>query len=174
MAKRTGYIAGGLMMMLFCASLWAQQKTNVKPEAGKQAKDTVHKKKIVINRPKLYLGRSEFSGGKLGAKAFDSLLKQGIHSHDSLGNEFKVLGFNFSYAERRLFEDSVGDLKWQIDFSSEYCPGDTITSNVAESIYRRIKHGDTVFIEHAVVVKPNLNRPNDTLFGRALKCEIIK
>ena len=161
--------------MMFCASLWAQQKAAISPGAGKTGKDTAaRKKKVFINRPRLYLGHSDFSGGKIKASVFDSLLKQGIHSHDSLGNPYQVLGFSFDYAERRLFEDSAGELTWQIDLSSEYCPGDTITSNVAATIYERIKHGDTVFIEQAVVVKPNTKRAPDTVFGRVMKCEITK
>ena len=175
MAKRTGYIIGGVFMMMFCASLFAQQKTNAKPDAKKATKEEVAKVKKVAVRPRLYLGNSDFSGGKIKAKTFDSLLRQGIHSHDSLGNQLQVIGFNFNYAERRLYEDSVGDPKWEIDFSTEYCPGDTITPGIAETIYSRIKHGDTVFIEQAVVVRAGKkNSLADTTLGHIMKCEITR
>jgi len=42
-----------------------------------------------------------------------------------------VTGFDFSYAEQKLYEDSMGKVVLMIDMSSEYCPGDTLQSDIA-------------------------------------------
>src|SRR5690606_4284150 len=57
-----------------------------------------------------YLGKSDFYEGKISKENFDSLLRQGIMVRDSSGNEYPVHGFYFNYAERNLYEDSVGNL----------------------------------------------------------------
>lgn len=158
-------------LLLFCAvagglNLWAQQKSAAKPGAHK------------LLMPTVYLGDSKYKGGPIKREEFNRLLKQGLTSKDSVGNRYKVMGFDFNYAEAQLYEDSIGNPKVMMDFSFEYCPGDTITRNVSSSIYDRIKPGDTVYISNVRVVK-YLNKtklaPDSTAFlAKGLKCEIIK
>ena len=134
-------------------------------------------KKIMY--PTVYLGHSEFKGGNIRKEEFDKLLKDGLTSKDSMGNRYKVLGFEFNYAERQLYEDSAGNLKVMTDFLFEYCPGDTITSNISASIYERTKPGDTVFVNKVMVVK-YINKTDKTLpdtaaiLAKGLKCVIVK
>ena len=154
----------------FCLNLLAQAK-NSKP------------KKLFV--PPVYLGNSDYSDGPIKKTLFDSLLKQGLKSHDSLGNIYRVIGFDFSYAERNLYEDSVANLIVLTDFSSEYCPGDTISADISrstensESIYKRTKGGDTVYFDHirlSVLPGNKILSANDTLpvLGKGMKFVIIK
>jgi hypothetical protein len=96
-----------------------------------------------------------------------------------MGYKYKVMGFDFNYAERQLYEDSAGNLKIMTDFSFEYCPGDTITRNIASSIYQRTKPGDTIFIDRVMVArytsKTNKNQVDtNVIAARAMKCIITK
>ena len=173
MAKRAGKILAGVLTTMCCVTLWAQQKAATPQSKAKNtAKDTVHAKKKAI-KPTVYLGRSNFSGGDITVKEFTSLLKQGITSRDDNGNLMRIFGFNFNYAERRLFENETGEMSMQIDFATEYCPGDTITSNISSSIYERIKSGDTVFIAQ-VLLERKMGDEIDTVFGKEMKCVIRK
>jgi hypothetical protein len=128
--------------------------------------------------PTVYLGRSEFHGGSIKKQEFDRLLKQGLTSHDSLGNKYKVMGFDFNYIERQLAEDSIGNMKVFTEVFYEYCPGDTITSNIATSLYERSKPGDTILIERVKVAR-YVNKtkvlPDATaIAAKGLKCVIVK
>ncbi|MCD6013553.1 MAG: hypothetical protein K0Q79_3415 [Flavipsychrobacter sp.] len=166
-----------LSMAAACLNLWAQQKKpNGKPAIAKTEGSEQHKKILL---PTVYLGKSDYSGGPIKTEEFNKLLKQGLTSRDSLGNKYKVLGFGFNYAERALYEDSIGNAKIMVDILYEFCPGDTITSNVSASIYERIKPGDTVYIERVTVVKylPKSNKVQpdaDAIGAKGLKCVIVK
>ncbi len=173
MAKRAGKIVAGVLATMCCVTLWAQQKA-VTTQSKTSGKDTATARaKKRVPKPVVYLGHSNFSGGDIVAKEFDSLLKQGISARDEKGNLMKVLGFNFNYAERRLFENEEGEMSMQIDFATEYCPGDTITPNISGSIYDRIKSGDTVFIAQ-VLLERKVGNDIDTVFGKEMKCVIRK
>ena len=101
------------MSLFFCFRLMAQQtnKTKTPVKLG-------NSKKIFL--PPVYLGKSNLYGGTIKKRTFDSLLKQGITARDSLGNKYKIVGFDFSYAERGLYEDSVGNDQILTDFQSQY------------------------------------------------------
>lgn len=102
-----------------------------------------------------YLGRSDKHGGAITKDEFDKLLKQGLTAKDSLGYTYRVDGFNFSYAERNLYEDSVGNLMILTDFLSEFCTGDTVSPAVANNIYFKTKAGDTAYFESVKVALPD-------------------
>ena len=124
--------------------------------------------------PPVYLGNSEYRNGPIKKDVFNSLLRQGLTCHDSAGNKYRVVGFDFGYSERRLYEDSVGNLVTMMDYSGEYCKGDTLSGDIAttrhslvkdpfygdpdpndvsKSLYERVKPGDTVYFYHVVVAK---------------------
>lgn len=98
-----------------------------------------------------YLGRSNVHDGKISKKVFDSLLKQGITAKDSLGFSYKPDEFVFSYGERTLYEDSVGNPMILTDMLQEYCLGDTVTPVLKLNIFKRTKPGDTAYIENIKV-----------------------
>jgi len=177
------------LMLIPGAHLSAQQK---KP-------DDHAKKTPKIIKPSVYLGNSQFAGGPIKKDIFSGLLKQGLTSKDSLGNKYKVIGFNFVYAERNIYEDSVGNLIAIMDYSNEYCPGDTIAADisitkpteikdyldgnpdnndVSKSIYTRAKPGDTIYFDQIHVVKyisaTQTQPDDDAVQGKGFKCWIIK
>jgi hypothetical protein len=148
-------------------NLLAQQKT--------KGKATNVAGKLLL--PNTYLGRSEHSGGPIQKGTFDELLKQGVTAHDSMGNKYKVVGFQFSYAERNVYEDSAGNLQMVMDYAYEYCPGDTVTSTIAASICERTKPGDTLYFDRVSVVKisKNSTQPESESFAaRGMKFYIVK
>ena len=174
-----------IFLMAVGINLLGQQKANSKqPVNGKGAK-----RGVLI--PTVYLGNSDYKGGPIQKEQFAILLRQGLTSHDSLGNKYRVIGFDFSYAERKVYEDSIGNLMKMTDFTSEYCPGDTISHDISASgdtslegdvilsIYDRIKPGDTVYFDHIMVVKSGRNSLlsiSDTtaIAARGIKCAIVK
>lgn len=115
------------------------------------------------------LGTSDYHNGEIRKALFDSLLKQGIAAKDSAGNIYKVSGFDFGYKERNLYEDSVGRLMIVADFYSEYCPGDTLTPALKESLYGRTKAGDTAYFENIKV-----NKEDKQLMAKSMKFIIVK
>jgi hypothetical protein len=143
----------------FAASLWAQQK-----KTDKKSEATATKSKYSTSVP-AYLGHSTWTGGYVPKNVLDSLLKQGVVATDSAGNNYKVVNFRFNYAERHLYEDSIGNDMILTDYMIEYCPGDTLSASIASSIYQRTKEGDTVYIDQI-----NLVRPDDgPAVGKAMK-----
>jgi hypothetical protein len=167
-----------LLLVLFMAvgvNLLAQKVAKGKTDNKQPGKDAAGGKKIFL--PPVYLGHSDYKGGTIKKEKFDELLKQGLTSHDSLGNRYRVVGFQFSYAERNIYEDSLGNLQAMMDYAYEYCPGDTITSNISASIYDRTKPGDTIYFDRISVVRlqKNATQPDDqAIAGRAMKFAIIK
>lgn len=133
--------------LCFATTLWAQ---NVK-SVGEQDKKPVAKGLPVYT----YLGTSNLKSGLVSKETFDSLLKQGIRATDSTGTVYKINSFNFNYAERNLYEDSVGNLMIIPDYMLEHCFGDTITKDIAASIYQRTKAGDTAYFDQVIVTRPN-------------------
>lgn len=125
-----------LLLLLVAAGLWAQTKDKkaVKPK--------------VYHVP-VYLGRSGVTdGSKLSKHLFDSLLLQGLVARDTTNTNYTVDGFAFTYAERNLYEDSVGQLMWLTDFLTEYCYGDTLSTFLQGNITGRSKPGDTVYFDN--------------------------
>lgn len=170
---RTAKILLPVLMLVFGANLCAQQAAKGKAD-GKQPNNG---KKIIV--PMVYLGHSKNTGGPIKKSEFDELLKQGLTSADSLGNNYKVVGFQFSYAERNVYEDSMGNLQMMMDYSYEFCPGDTITSSISSSIYDRTKPGDTLYFDRVSLVKLPKKQgdavsESNPVAGRAMKFYIVK
>lgn len=129
--------------------------------------------------PDVYLGNSNRNGGEIKKEEFDKLLKQGLTAKDSAGNKYKVVSFDFSYAERALYEDAEGNLQVQVELLNEFCTGDTVTTNVSSSIYERSKAGDKVFFEKVQVVhlpkKGQAAQPaTEAMLGKSMKFIIVK
>ena len=148
--------------------------------AAQQAKPgSDHKPALKILKPNVYLGHSDYSNGTIKKNTLDNLLKQGITSHDSTGKKYKVVSFDFTYAERNLYEDSVGNLIVVPEYLNQHCDGDTLNANISSTIYDRTKAGDTLFIDHIMVVryknKSDVPMPDSTAFlAKAIKLVIEK
>jgi len=158
-----------LVLALCGVTLWAQQKKgNGKTHASKEAKTP--KKKMLL--PVTYLGHSRFSGGQIDATSFDSLVQQGFYSFDDAGNEYAVVSFKFTYDERRVYEDSVGNLLFTTDDASQVYFGNKMDSSILETFPERIKYGDTIYVDQ-VLVTPKM-ATTDTFLARGMKCYISK
>ncbi|RYE22946.1 MAG: hypothetical protein EOP51_11915 [Sphingobacteriales bacterium] len=145
MKKPTRYLVFALLLAA-TATAWAQDK--------KTAEKTKTAKPKVVPVP-VYLGNSNINGGKLTKQTFDSLLGQGLKGKDSSGNIYKVNGFAFTYAERNLYEDSVGNPIVVTDNLAEYCFGDTVSTFILGNIHDRSKNGDTVYFDNISLTSPN-------------------
>ncbi len=139
-----------ILLLLLCAgasiTLWAQTQK-------KEADDKKAAKPKVKYIP-TYLGRSAMDGGEVDKQTFDSLLRQGVTSKDSAGHAYSISGFTFTYGERNLYEDSVGQLMMLTDYLTEYCYGDTLSTFLIGNITERSKGGDTVYIDNITVRSP--------------------
>ncbi|MFI5195821.1 MAG: hypothetical protein ACHQD8_01910 [Chitinophagales bacterium] len=172
--NRTVNILSLVLLIAYGVNLPAQQAAKGKADGKQQGKGVTR-----IFLPPVYLGNSEYKGGPIKKNTFDDLLKQGLTSHDSLGNRYRVVGFQFGYAERNVYEDSVGNLQMLMDYAYEYCPGDTITAAIAASIYDRTKPGDTLYFDRVSVVKylNNSTQPQsetESFAARGMKFVIVK
>lgn len=182
--SRTVYILLLIFIVAYGLDLSAQQKGKGKGN-----------EKIFM--PSVYLGHSDKKAGPLQKAEFVNLMKQGLTSHDSLGNNYKVTGFDFSYAEQKLYEDSAGKLVMMVDMSAEYCPGDTLASDIAynvhtlsspylndsadipKGLYDRVKAGDTLYFDHIHLVKAGKNSAlsmadTASIAGHGMKFYIVK
>ena len=164
-----------LLLVMTCATLWAQKagKNNRKGTDRKTGtewdKDTRRKK---VLRPVTYLGHTDFSGGSISYQLFDSLLKQGLYTRDSGGTAYKIVSFLFNYAERKVYEDSVGNMVMMVDLSSEPCFGNKVDSAILNMVDTRMKGGDTVYIERILLTQEH--NQVDTFLGKGMKCVITK
>ena len=189
-------LAGILLLTLLLTTgfdLSAQQK-KVDHEPTLNGKKSIH-----LFKPPVYLGHSENTGGPIKKDVFNNLMKQGLTAHDSLGNRYRIVGFDFGYAERNFYEDSVGNLIAMTDFLSEHCTGDSLpgditqtksteiknyldgtpdNGDVSRSIYNRTKPGDTVYFDKILVAKyinATQSLPDSAaILGRSMKFWIVK
>lgn len=183
MRNLTGHIVLFFFASIFCINLDAQQKHPAKPQPKTNARKPF--------LPPVYIGNSDYRGGPITSDRFRELMMQGLKCHDSLGNKYKITGFDFSFAEHRIYEDSVGNLIKAIDFTSIYMKGDMLTPDLTTdadttqegdlsfSIFQRAKPGDTIFFDHIMVRKQGKNTLlsiPDTIdiAGKPIKCVIAK
>jgi hypothetical protein len=138
-----------IIVFFSVVSFWrpaAAQHDNNAPKA-----DTTKKKK----QTPVYLGNSNLTGGEISRTIFDSLVGQGIKAIDSAGNVYKIDGFTFTYAEVRLYTDSMANLMWLTDYESEYCKGNLLDSNALAAIHDRLKVGDTLYFDNINIIYKN-------------------
>lgn len=169
--KRTSNILLLVAFTCFAATLLAQQKGK-KVTKKVSTIDSLHGKvsKYARHYVPVYLGHSDLTGGALPKSVFDSLMKQGIYARDSAGDVYSVIGFNFSYAEMNLYEDSIGNLKIEPDYMIEHCEGNMVDANISSSLYNRTKERDTVYIDQVQLLTPDSSSAD----GNPMKFVITK
>lgn len=168
--KRTAkfiFICAGICL---AASLWAQSGKTGSGNSGQ--KDTSGKTPHKPPTYPVFLGKSNISGPdlKLSKKEFDALMRQGLTAKDSSGLSMQFHGFMFTYGERNLYEDSVGNLIIVTDLLSEYCPGDTLTRNISTNLFERTKAGDTAYIDDIQLVDVK----GKSKLGRSMRIVLTK
>lgn len=118
----------------------------------------------------VYLGKSDYSKGNISKRLFDSLVRQGLTAKDSNGKVYKITEFGFTYAERNLYEDSVGNQMVVADYLADFCFGDTLNAFLKVNIPERSKPGDTVFFDRIIVKSPEGNNA----LGKGMKFILTK
>lgn len=108
--------------------------------------DKKKKEKKPVPVPVYFMGTT-IDQAELGKREFDALIKKGFTSIDSNGRVFNVEQFMFTFCERNLYEDSVGNPMILTDYLSEYSFSNQFKEYQLEALLRRAKPGDTVFIE---------------------------
>lgn len=98
---------------------------------------------------------NEYKSGNIQFTAFSEAIKKGLQAKDSAGRQFVVSGFAFTYVERTLYEDSLGNPMIVPDYLMEYCFGDTLSTFLKNNIADRSKAGDTVYIDKITLVTPD-------------------
>ena len=144
--------AGFLGLICIVCSVSAQRATTKR--AAPAAKDTGSKKAPQLPIVPVYLGNTGMTGGVISKGRFDSAAKQGLllRGAESGG---AIKSFTFMYAERGLFEDSVGNPLVLVDYLTEICDGSQLSSGVQSSIYDRTKAGDTAYFNDIRVRLPS-------------------
>jgi hypothetical protein len=158
--KRTLFYTSLAALCLVTISVWAQK-------AGKDKKPATKAAPAVVKEMTIYLGNSTLDSGRIAKPLFDSLMKQGLKVE---GNNGTVSGFSFTYAERGIFEDSVGDPIERVELLTEYCKGDTLPHLIKNTLPNRTKNGDTAFFDRIIVRLPDGNETS----GKPMKFIITK
>src|SRR5690606_33165432 len=125
--KRTVQILILLVVAVTTINVFADEKDKEKP------------KKPKIVPVKVYIGNSDIDSGVISHQLFDSLIRQGFTSRDSNGRVFNVKSFMFTYCERNLYEDSVGNPMILTDYLSEYSFDRKLKNYQLEALLERAK-----------------------------------
>ncbi|MCB9046326.1 MAG: hypothetical protein H6550_09320 [Chitinophagales bacterium] len=148
--RRTAQILMLLLVAITAPNAFADEKDQDKEKA---------KKPKPVPVP-VYIGNSDIDSGVISKQLFDSLLRQGFTSRDSNGRVFDVKSFMFTYCERNLYEDSIGNPMILTDYLSEFCFDNKLKDYQLEGILSRSKWGDTLILE-----KITLNAADSTKAG---------
>ncbi len=145
MNRRIPLVIAGLVL-LFGAAFAQKKETPVKAGA---------KKPFVYTKPVMdvAIGQSDLSGGNISKSDFDAYAPKGIRIKEPAGAFIE--GFSFTYGERNLYEDSVGNEKRVTEYLTEYCMGDTLSPIIAHTIGDRTKPGDTAYYDDIHIRLPN-------------------
>ncbi len=120
-----------------------------------------------------FLGDKITQSGKLPVEQFKAFMNQPVYVKDSTGKEFRAYDYTFTYAERGLFQDSLGSPIVVTDYFSTTCPGGQMSQDWIQLFGDRVKPGDTAFIDQITVIDSSGKKP--TIFVAApLKIVLTK
>ncbi len=108
-----------------------------------------------IYKYKTFLGCQQESSMHMDKDSFCTLLQQPLCAKDSAGKSYKIRSFEITYAERGLYEDSAGLPIVVTDYQNDAFSGDTVNSYWKKMLQERFYKGDTVYIEHVVLIDAN-------------------
>lgn len=133
--------------------------------------DEQKKKKKPVPVPVYFVG-SDMNWGNIKKDEFDALIKKGFTSRDSNGRVFEVQQFMFTFCERNLYEDSVGNPMVLTDYLSEYSFSNKFKDYQLKALLRRAKPGDTVFIEKILLTAADSTKAGAN--GKPMKLVITR
>jgi len=141
-----------LLFMVLNFSVIAQKNNKV---VRKNAVETTIKKPKTIWA---YWGSNSSIGDKTINKAsFDSLIRTPLLSIDSNNKNYNVEFYDMVFAERNLYEDSVGNAIIVPDYSSYNNKGAVMNESHLNYIINHAKIGDTLFVND-IIVKDEMNQ----------------
>lgn len=99
-----------------------------------------------------YMGDKKTQSGAISKALFDSLIAQPLYSVDTNGNTYQASDFTFTYAERALYQDSMGYPLVTTDYFSTNSAAGRLDSFWLNHIRERSKPGDTAYFDNIVVI----------------------
>lgn len=98
------------------------------------------------------LGCNDMLGEFVAKKSFDSVIAFPLCARDSNNVIYPISGFDLTYAERGLYEDSTGLPIIFTDYTHAKIDGNTLPKKWIDIFKERSYKGDTVFFENIKVV----------------------
>jgi hypothetical protein len=129
-------------------------------------------KKKIIPKGEAYLAGGNISSGNISKQAFDSLIQLPLIAKDTQGNLRPVIDFQFSFAERALYEDSTGRPVIMTDYYSVACPDGKLPAEWIKMLHERAKNGDTVYVDEIMSYYPDTK--NTRFYTKPLKLIITR
>ena len=147
-----------LLALLAGISLTVAYAQNTKKKGVEIAKK--EGPKTITGIPLSWGGKALLESEKVNAALLRDLMQKSLTVTSGIGS---INGFSFTYAERAMYEDSLGNPLPLTDYMTEYCFGDTLSKNIKLLLPAKVKAGDTVYIADVKVQqaagKPVLGRP---------------
>lgn len=130
--------------------------------------DDKEKKKVKKPVPvPVYIGHSNIDSGFISKPLFDSLIKQGFTARDSSGRTYDIKSFMFTFCERVLYEDSVGNPMILTDYLSEFSFDNQLKQYQLNAVLERAKWGDTIILEQIKLEAKDSTKKE--AFGKAVR-----
>ena len=129
-----------------------RSRTNPQTDKRKGGKDTARREV-----PPMTLAFGNIATeGPVKKAAFDAATRTtGLHVTDSRGQGARVENFGMTFAERVMYEDSIGNPLPTTDYLTEFYEGSALPEDIATELRLRAKTGDTIFFERAKVRMPD-------------------
>jgi|SRR5690606_6898083 len=132
-----------IVLVALTAGVSYAQQAEVKPKKPKP-------------KGEAYLAGGQYGSGSIPLAQFDSLIGKPLIARDTLGRFCPVIKFDFTFAERGLYEDSTGRLTIMTDYY--VTPSDSgalLPPFWIEQLKRRAKIGDTVYFDQILAEYPD-------------------
>lgn len=127
----------------------------------------------VVYSGKSYMGDKQTQSGTITKDQFDKLIKMPLIAIDNNGKEWRVTDFTFTYAERALYQDTLGNPLITTDYFTTSCPDGKLGDDWIKNITERSKVGDTAYFDRITTVDSTSSRPR-LFITEPIKLVIIK
>lgn len=106
----------------------------------------------VVYSGQSYMGDKKTQSGTISKAQFDSLIALPLYSVDTGGNTYQCSDFTFTYAERALYQDSLGHPLVTTDYFSTNSAAGRLDSFWLNHIREKSKAGDTAYFDNIAVI----------------------
>jgi hypothetical protein len=108
------------------------------------------KKGKTFYKGRTYLAGGVITNGTISKAQFDSLIAYPLLARDTSGKEHPVITYTFVYAERGVFEDSMGKMKIMTDYYSVESDKGQMPDVWVKNVRKRSKSGDTAYFNEVI------------------------